>query len=173
MIKQRLQDALNEQINAEIYSSYMYFSMASWFDSISLDGFSHWLRVQALEEMTHVQKISGFLTERSGRALMTAVDAPPTDWASPLACFEEVYEHECKETELINSLMDVALEERDHATVSFLQWFVDEQIEEEANTDAVVQKLKLVEGNRGGLFMLDREMDARTFVMPPELAGMF
>jgi ferritin len=173
MIKQRVQDALNEQINVEIYSSYMYFSMASWFDSISLDGFSHWLRVQALEELTHVQKFSGFLTERSGRALMTAVDAPPTDWASPLACFEEVYDHECKVTELINRLMDVALEERDHATVSFLQWFVDEQIEEEANTDAVVQKLKMVEGNRGGLFMLDREMDTRTFVMPPELAGVF
>jgi len=173
MIKKNVQDAINAQINAEIYSSYMYFSMASWFDSISLTGFSHWLRVQALEELTHVQKMSGYLNERGGRALMKAVDAPPTDWNSPLACFEEVYAHECNVTELINNLMDIALAERDHATVSFLNWFVDEQIEEEANTDAVVQKLKLVEGNKGGLFMLDREMDARTFVMPPELAGVF
>ncbi|MBN2525813.1 MAG: ferritin [Deltaproteobacteria bacterium] len=173
MIKQRVQDALNEQINAEIYSSYMYYSMAAWFDSISLEGFAHWLRVQALEELTHVQKITGYLTERGGRAVMKAVDGPPTDWQSPLACFEEVYAHECKVTELINNLMDVALEERDHATVSFLKWFVDEQIEEESNTDTAVQKLKLVEGNKGGLFMLDREMDARTFVMPPELVGVF
>lgn len=173
MIKQRIQDAFNEQTNAEIYSSYMYFSMASWFDSISLTGFSHWLRVQALEELTHVQKISGFLNERGGRAIMKAVQAPPSDWASPLACFEEIHAHECKVTELINNLMDITLEERDHASVSFLKWFVDEQIEEEANTDAVVQKLKLVEGNKGGLFMLDREMDARTFVLPPDLVGVF
>jgi len=164
---------MNEQINAEIYSSYMYYSMASWFDSKSLDGFAHWMRVQALEELTHVQKLSGYLNDRGGRAIMKGVEAPPSDWNSPLSCFEEVYAHECNVTELINKLMDVALEERDHASVSFLQWFVDEQIEEEANTDAVVQKLKLVEGNEGGLFMLDREMDTRTFVMPTELAGVF
>lgn len=173
MIKKSIQDAINCQINAEIYSSYMYYSMASWFESIALDGFAHWMRVQALEELTHVQKFSHYLSERGGRALMTAVDAPPTDWESPLKCFEEVYEHECKVTGLINQLMDVALAERDHASVSFLNWFVDEQTEEEANTDAVVQKLKLVEGNKGGLFMLDREMDTRTFVMPAELAGVF
>ncbi|MBN2340835.1 MAG: ferritin [Deltaproteobacteria bacterium] len=173
MIKQTVQDALNEQINAEIYSSYMYYAMASYFDSISLDGFSHWLRVQALEELTHVQKIAGYLNERGGRVNMKAVEAPPNEWDSPLACFEAVYAHECKVTELINSLMDLALAERDHATVSFLNWFVDEQTEEESNTDAVVQKLKLVDGNKGGLFMLDREMDARTFVLPAELTGVF
>jgi len=173
MIKQSVQDAINEQINAEIYSSYMYYSMASWFDAMALDGFAHWMRVQALEELTHVQKFSGYLAERGGRAIMKAVDAPPSDWASPLACLEAVYAHECQVTERINNLMDIAQNERDHASVSFLKWFIDEQIEDEANTDSAVQKLKLIEGNQSGLFMLDREMNARTFVMPPELAGVF
>lgn len=173
MINKKIEEAFNEQINAEIYSSYMYYSMASYFASLSLDGFSHWMRVQALEELTHVQKISHYVLERGGRPIMKTVAAPPSDWDSPLACFEAVYEHECEVTQLINGLMDLALELRDHASVSYLNWFVDEQIEEEANTDAVVQKLKLVDNNKGGLFMLDRELDARTFVLPPELNGVF
>lgn len=173
MIKKTMEAAFNDQINEEIYSSYMYYAMAFYFDSKSLDGFSHWMRVQALEELTHVQKISQYLIERGGLPKMKAIDAPPSHWESPLACLSATYEHECKITQLINNLMDLALKERDHASVSFLNWFVDEQIEEEANADAVVQKLKLIEDNKGGLFMLDREIDARTFVLPAELNGVF
>jgi len=173
MIKKSVQDAINKQINAEIYSSYMYYSMAFWFESQNLAGFAHWMRIQALEELMHAQKFAGFVTERGGRVLMAAVDKPPTEWKSPLHCVEEVYKHECKVTALINGLMDLALKEKDHASVSFFNWFIDEQVEEEAGADAIVQKLKLMKDHNGGLFMLDRELDARTFTPLPEIAGAF
>jgi ferritin len=173
MLTQKVQDAINDQLNAELYSAYLYYSMAAYFESISLKGFSHWMRVQALEELTHAQKLFSYLNDRGGRVLMKPIEAPPSEWASPLAVFEEAYAHEVKVTALINQLMDLALAESDHATCNFLQWFVGEQVEEEASADDVVQKLKLVEKTEGGLFLLDQEMDKRTFVPPPELAGVF
>ena len=173
MLDEKVEQGINEQINAELYSAYLYYSMAAYFEGLSLKGFSHWLRVQALEEMTHVQKFFGYLHDRGGRVQLMPIEAPPLEWASPLAEFEEVYAHEVKVTGLINKLMDVALASSDHASTSFLQWFVTEQVEEEATADEVLQKLKLVDKTEGGLFLLDQEMDKRTFTLPPDLAGVF
>ena len=173
MLKQNVQDAINDQINAELYSAYLYYSMAAYFESISLKGFAHWMRVQALEEMSHVQKFFSYINDRGGRVLLAPIEAPPTEWESPLAVFEATYAHEVQVTALINKLMDLAVAESDHASCNFLQWFVGEQVEEEASADDIVQKLKLVNKSEGGLFLLDQEMDKRTFVTPPELAAAF
>jgi ferritin len=168
-----MQDAINEQINAEMYSANLYYSMSAYFESLSLKGFAHWMRVQALEEQTHVQRFADYINERGGRMLMRGIEGPPTQWESPFNVFEEVYAHEVKVTGLINNLMDLALAEKDHASVNFLQWFVGEQVEEEASADEVLQKLKLVDKTEGGLFLLDQELDKRTFVLPPNLVGVF
>ena len=173
MVDPKVEEGINEQINAELYSAYLYYSMAQYFDALSLKGFSHWRRVQALEEMTHVQRFSSYLNDRRGRVVLRPVEAPPSEWESPLAVFEEVYAHEVRVTALINKLMDLVLARSDHASSNFLQWFVKEQVEEEASADEVVQKLKLVDKTEGGLFLLDQEMDKRTFVLPPELVGVF
>lgn len=171
MIKKEIEQAINDQINAEIFSAYLYYSMSAYFDSVSLAGFAHWTRAQALEEMGHANKFFAFLNNRGGRVKLEAIDAPRTQWESPAEVFAGIYEHEVHVTDLINRLMDVAQSNSDHATVNFLQWFVAEQVEEEASADAVVQKLKLVEGTQGGLFMLDRELAARPIALPPELTG--
>jgi ferritin len=173
MLNKEVEQGINDQINAELYSAYLYYSMAAYFEALSLKGFAHWLRVQALEEMTHVQKFYGYINDRGGRVLLAPIEAPPSDWASPLAVFEDVYAHEVKVTGLINKLMDVVLAQSDHASSAFLQWFVNEQVEEEASADEVLQKLKLVDKTEGGLFLLDQEMDKRTFVLPADLAGVF
>ncbi len=173
MLNKDIQDAINKQITAEIYSAHLYYSMAAYFESLSLKGFSHWLRVQALEEMTHVHKFFSYVNDRGGRVLMSAIDGPPTEWQSPLAAFEQVLEHEISVTGLVNQILDLALEKRDHATANFMQWFIAEQVEEEASADEAVQKLKLVDKTEGGLFLLDQEMDKRTFILPPDLQGVF
>ena len=171
MLKKKIEKAINAQINAEAFSAYLYYSMAAYMESLSLKGCSHWLHVQALEEITHVQRFFNYANDRGGRVALGAIEAPQLQWKSPLAAFEAAYKHEIKITGLINKLMDLALKEGDHATVSFLQWFVTEQVEEEASADEVVQKLKLVDKTEGGLFLLDQEMGKRTFVLPPELQG--
>jgi ferritin len=173
MLSKKMNDALNAQINAENFSASMYYSMVAYFESLTLKGFAHWMRVQTLEELTHVQKFFNFINERSGRVILTALDAPPTEWESPLAAFQNAYEHEVKISGMINKLMDLAIKESDHATANFLQWFVGEQVEEEASADEVVQRLKLVEKTEGGIFLLDQEMDKRTFTLPPDLVGVF
>jgi ferritin len=173
MLKPKIESAINEQINAEIYSAYLYYAMAAYFEEQSLTGFSHWLRVQALEELTHVQKFFGYVFERGGHVQFKEVEAPTGGWDTPLAVFQNVYEHEVEVTAKVNALLDLAIAESDHATSNFLQWFVSEQVEEEATADQVVQRLKLVEKTEGGLFLLDQEMDKRTFVLPPDLAGVF
>jgi ferritin len=173
MLDSEIEKAINDQLNAEIYSSYLYYSMAAWFESQSLKGFSHWLRIQALEELTHVQRFYDYVHDRGGRILMQPIDGPRTEWDSPLGCFEDVYAHEVEVTRKMNALLDLAMARSDHATTNFLQWFIAEQVEEEASADEVVQRLKLVEKTEGGLFLLDQEMDKRTFVPPPDLAGVF
>lgn len=173
MLSQKVQDAINDQLNAELYSAYLYYSMAAYFEAISLKGFAHWMRVQALEELTHVQRFSAYVHDRGGRVLVQPIEAPPTEWASPLAVFEATYAHEVEVTGRVNKLMDLAMAESDHASCNFLQWFVGEQVEEEASVDEVVERLKLVDKAEGGLFLLDQEMDKRTFVAPPELVGAF
>ena len=125
------------------------------------------MRVQTQEEMTHVMKIYDFIDERGGRICLKAIDGPPTEWDSPLAAFEAAYEHEQKISGLVNDLVDLAIKEKDHATNSFLQWFVNEQVEEEASADDVVQQLKMVEDAPGGIFLFDRELGQRVFTPPP------
>lgn len=170
MMNQRIEDAFNEQINAETYSAYLYLSMAAYFKSINLDGFSTWMRVQAQEELLHSMKFFDYINERGGTVNLKAVDCPPTRWESPLAAFQEAYRHEQKVTSLINKLVDISLEERDHASNAFLQWFVTEQVEEEASADGVVQQLKLAGDHGGGLFMIDKELGSRVFTYPATLA---
>jgi len=173
MITSTIEEALNQQINAELYSAYLYYAMAAHCESQSLVGCAHYLRVQALEELTHVQKFFAYVHERGGQVRLAAIDAPPSDWESPRALFQAVYEHEEKVTGLVNRLMSLAQSEHDHATCNFLQWFVGEQVEEEASADQVVQRLKLVEQSEGGLFLLDQELNQRTFTAPPDVAAAF
>ncbi len=170
MISKKMQDALNEQVNAELYSAYLYLSMEAFFRSKNLNGFANWMKVQTQEEMAHVMKIYGFIDERGGRIRLKAIEGPPTEWATPLAVFEAVLEHEQKVTGLVNDLVDLAIKEKDHATNSFLQWFVSEQVEEEASADAAIQQLKMVESAPGGMFMFDRELGQRIFT-PPAAEG--
>ncbi len=166
MISEKMQEALNGQLNAEIYSSYLYLSMAAYFQHINLGGFAAWMRVQAQEELVHVMKYYDFINERGGRVVLKPVEGPPAEWESPLAAFEAAYEHEQKVSGLINDLVERALEERDHASNIFLQWFVTEQVEEEDTANGVVQKIKLMGDARGGLFMLDQELGQRIFIPP-------
>jgi ferritin len=170
MIDEKMQEALNKQLNAELYSAYLYLSMSAHFQSVNLGGFANWMRVQAREELLHAMKFYDYVNERGGRVLLSPVDEPPSQWDSPLAAFEHVYQHEQKVTGLINKLVDLAMEARDHATNNFLQWFVSEQVEEEASADEVVQKLKLVGDDPSGLFMIDRELAQRVFVAPATTA---
>jgi ferritin len=170
MISKKMENALNGQVNAEMYSAYMYLSMESYFKSLNLNGFANWMRAQTQEEMMHAMKIYDFINERGGRIILKTIDGPPTKWESPLAVFEATYTHEQKVTGLINDLMDLAIEEKDHATNTFLQWFVNEQVEEEASADELVQQLKMMENAPGGMFMLDRELGQRVFT-PPATEG--
>ena len=161
MLSEKIQTALNEQLNAELYSSYLYLSMSSYFKSINLEGFANWMNVQAREELMHAMKFYDFVLQRGGKVVLKAVEAPPTDWNSSLNVFENALKHEQKVTGLINQLVGLALAENDHATNIFLQWFVTEQIEEEESADYVVQQLKFVDGAKSGLFMMDRELSKR------------
>jgi ferritin len=161
MLNKKVETALNKQINAELYSGYMYLAMSSHFEAANLPGFAAWMKAQAGEELGHAIKMFEFVVERRGSVALDAVDKPPSKWTSPLKTFEAVLEHEQKVTGLINKLADLAAAENDHATGVFLQWFIKEQVEEEASADAIVQKLKLAKDSSGALLMLDRELGKR------------
>jgi len=171
MLSDKMQEALNDQLNAEIYSSYLYLSMEAYFHSKSLTGFANWMRIQTQEELTHSMKFYEFISERGGRVNLKPIDAPPGDWESPLAVFEAGYQHETLVSGRINKLVDLSLAESDHATNSFLQWFVSEQVEEEDSASTVVERIKLVGEAPGGLFLLDQELGQRTFTPPADSAG--
>ena len=162
MLTEKMQKALNGQLNAELYSSYLYLSMNAYFKSVNLDGFANWMYYQAQEELEHSMKFYDFIIQRGGNVQLQQIEAPPSEWSSPLAVFEATFEHEQKVTGLINDLVDVAHEERDHATNIFLQWFVSEQVEEEENVGGVLEQLKLMGDAKGGLFMIDRELAKRS-----------
>ena len=168
MLSGKMEKALNDQIQAEIYSAYLYLSMEAYFQSINLAGFDSWMQVQYQEEMAHAMKFYGFINERGGRVILQAIDAPPDQWDSPLAAFETTLQHEQTVTARINDLVDVAIAERDHATNNFLQWFVAEQVEEEDSANSVIEQIKLF--GDAGLFMLDRELGQRVFT-PPSAAA--
>jgi ferritin len=161
MISKKMQEALNGQINAEMYSAYLYLAMDAYFQSMNFNGFAQWMRVQSQEEMGHAMKIYDFIAERGGRVVLEAIDKPQDEWKSPLAVFEAVYKHEQKVTGLINGLVEIACKEKDHATVIFLQWFVTEQVEEEKNASEIVAKLQLLKDSAGSMYMLDKELGKR------------
>jgi ferritin len=167
MISKKMEKALNEQINAEMYSAYLYLSMESYFRSLDLSGFANWMRVQVQEELMHAMKIYDFVDQRGGRIILKSIAAPQTEWDSPLAVFKATYKHEQKVTGLINELVSLAIKEKDHATNTFLQWFVNEQVEEESSADKIIQQMKMMGNAPGGMFMLDRELGQRVFTPPP------
>jgi ferritin len=162
MLSDKMQDALNGQLNAELYSAYLYLSMNAYFKSVNLDGFANWMYYQAQEELAHAMKFYEFIISRGGRVKLAQIDAPPNSWDSPLAVFEATLAHEQKVTGLINDLVEKALEEHDHASNIFLQWFVSEQVEEEESVGGVLEQLKLMGEAKGGLFMMDRELAKRS-----------
>jgi ferritin len=166
MISEKMQNALNGQINAEFYSAYLYLSMSAFFETKGLKGYANWMRVQYQEELTHAEKLYDFVNEREGRVVLAEISVPPVDWSSPLAAFEEALEHERKISAMINELVDLSLEEKDHATNNFLQWFVSEQVEEEASVGEVRDKMKLAGETGGGMFMIDQELATRVFTPP-------
>lgn len=164
MLNPKVLNAINEQINAEIWSAYMYLSMSAYFASEGLNGFANWMRVQWQEELTHAMKFFDYLVERGEKPVLKPIDGVPEKWNGPLHVMEETLKHEQHVTSLINNLMDVAIEEKDHATKSMLQWFIDEQVEEEANAQELIDSLRLIDGKGHGIFMLDKELKTRQFV---------
>jgi ferritin len=169
MLSEKMEKALNGQVNAEMYSSYLYLSMAAWFSTKNLAGFVNWFKIQALEELYHAMKIYAFIEERGGRVALDTIDKPPAEWDSAVAALENVYSHEQMVTGLINDLVTLSIGEKDHATNNFLQWFVKEQVEEEASAEDVLEKLKLVGEDGQGKFMMDRELAQRAFKIPPDI----
>jgi ferritin len=168
MLKPSLEKALNDQINAEIYSAYMYLSMSAWFDDAGLPGMAKWMKAQYQEEMFHADKFFHYVQERGGRVLLRAIEAPPTEWESALDVFEKTLDHERHVTSLINDLASLSLDERDHATHNFLQWFIAEQVEEEATADELVNQLRMVGKSGHGMLMIDRELGVRSFTPPAQ-----
>jgi ferritin len=161
MISEKMVKALNEQINAELYSAYIYSAMQAYFLSVNLDGFANWMCVQVKEEKTHAEKFYKYINERNGRIELEAIAKPQKDWKNALDVFEAAYKHEQYITGRINSLVELARSEKDYATESLLKWFIDEQVEEEANALKIVETLKMVKDSTGGLLMLDHQMAKR------------
>jgi ferritin len=166
MLDEEMVSAINKQLNAELYSGYLYLSMAAYFESSDLSGFANWMRVQAQEELSHAMKFYDYLVQRGARVILTEIEAPPTEWDTNIAVFEHVYEHEQMVTGLINELVDLAIKLSDHATNNFLQWYVAEQVEEEESASGVLQKVKLAGEDSSGLLMLDQELGTRVFHPP-------
>ena len=161
MLSSVIQDNMNQQINAEFYSAYLYLSMAAHFERENLRGMAHWMQIQAKEEAGHAMKFFKFIVERGGRVTLTSIAAPATTWDSPQAIFDAVYKHERHVTSLINKLVDLVVAEKDHASGVFLQWFVNEQVEEEANASEILHQIKMLGDSKPGLFMLDRQLAQR------------
>ena len=162
-----LETGLNKQINEEMFSSYLYLSMAAYFDSANLPGFVNWMRVQTQEENRHAMMFFDYINRRNGRVLLAKIEAPQIEWKSPLDAFTEAYKHEMHISSRIRALVKQARELNDDSTDNFLQWFVAEQVEEEDATYAVVQQLKLIGTDRAALFLIDRELAARVLPPPP------
>ncbi len=170
MLSSKIEKAFNEQINAEMYSAYLYLSMAAYFEGKNLPGFANWMHVQFKEEWAHAMKFFNFVVERGGRVKLDAIKKPKSDWKNAVDVFNETLEHEKHVTSLIHNLMNLAHQEKDYASVSMLQWFIDEQVEEESSASALLEKLKMIEGKGVGMFMIDNELAARVFVDPNQQA---
>jgi len=170
MLSKKLCNALNKQLNNELYSAYLYLSMSSYAGSIGLKGSANWFMVQYQEEMVHAMKFFSFINSRGEHTDLAAIAAPPAEFPTLLDMFEQTLVHEQSITSSINDLTDLALAEKDHATNIFLQWFITEQIEEEENDRDIIGKLKLIGDNGQGILMLDNELATRVFVPPPTTA---
>lgn len=173
MLSQTIEKALNDQINAELHSGYIYYAMAAYFDHLALGGLAHWMRVQGLEEMGHAQKFYNYVVERGGTVVLQPIAAVPSTWDSVMAVFQATLEHEQYITKRINDLVDLAYKENDHATSVFLQWYVSEQVEEEAHAQEMIDQLELMGADQqegrpkgGGFYMFDRECGKRAFSLP-------
>ncbi len=167
MIQKEIEKELNKQIRLEFESAYLYLSMSSYLSTINLNGFAHWMRLQYEEEQQHAMRMYDYVIERGGRVLLEAITAPQHEWKDIIEIFEHTLQHERGVTERINFMVNLAIDKRDHATVNFLQWFIDEQVEEEANVEDILSQLKLIDGKGTGLFMLDREAKLRVNTPPP------
>jgi ferritin len=161
MLKDNIQKALNKQINDELYSSYLYLAMAAHFETENLNGFAHWMKLQSQEEYGHAMKIYEYVFQRNGKVTLAKIDAPAESWKSIIDVFEEIYSHEQKISASIDAIVGLAFAEKDYATNNFLQWFVGEQVEEEATALYILDKAKLIGDNRNGIFMLDKELGQR------------
>ena len=161
MLPKKIETAMNKQINHELYSSYLYLSMSAYFMGINLEGFAHWMRVQAQEEMMHGIKFFDHILSRDGTPKLDTVKAPETVWKSPFEVCQAVLKHEQFISKSIDTLADLAVAEKDHASTTLLQWFVNEQVEEEANATLLVERVKMVKDSPGGLFMMDRALAQR------------
>jgi ferritin len=164
LLTDRMHKALNAQVQAEFFSAYLYLSMAAYFEDLGLEGMANWMTIQFQEEQSHALKIYRYIIERGGRVELGALEKPEKAWSSPLAAFEAALDHERMISGRIGDLANLAIEEKDHATHNMLQWFISEQVEEEANVDSIVSQLRLIGDQGPGLFMIDREMKGRTFV---------
>ncbi|HOC42882.1 MAG TPA: ferritin [Thermoanaerobaculales bacterium] len=163
----KVEKALNEQIHAEFFSFYLYLSVSAYFSAEHLDGFAHWMKIQAQEELLHAMKLFDYVNERSGSVRLAALEAPQREWASPSVAVEAVLNHERHISARINELVNLANTVKDHATTVVLHWYVNEQVEEEATADTLFHQVRMLEGSPHGLLMLDRELAGRTLSAPP------
>jgi len=161
MLKEKIEKALNKQINDELFSSYLYLAMAAYYETENLNGFAHWMKLQSQEEYSHAMKIYEYVFQRNGKVVLAKIDAPAESWKSIVGVFEEVYNHELKVSASINAIVELAIAEKDYATNNFMQWFVGEQVEEEATALYILEKAKLIGDNKNGIFMLDKELGQR------------
>lgn len=170
MLDKRVEDAINDQLNFELYSAYIYYSMQAWLEDKSFTGMANWMACQVKEEIAHAQIFFNFVNERGGRVILKAIEGPQTEFDSPLAIFQAALEHEQKVTVRINKMLDIANELHDHASIQFLHWFVNEQIEEEDTVGEIIDRLEFADDNRGAVFHIDAELGARVFTLPSPLA---
>ncbi len=166
MISDKMQDALNKQVNEEFFSAYMYLAMSAYCNTIGLPGFANWMRMQYEEEIMHVTKMYDYIMDQGGVVELKAIKQPDREYGTPLAVFERTLEHEQLVTNLIHRLMDLAVDERDYATQTFLQWYVTEQVEEEANVNDILSPLRMVGDDKGGLMMIDQQLATRPAPTP-------
>lgn len=166
MLKDNLEELINDQMNFERYSGYVYLSMAAYADARGLAGFSNWFKVQNDEELFHAQKMYEYLLQKGGRPLWNEIPKPPQEWSNMTEVFEEVLKHEQLVTDRINKIMDKAVKISDYSTRAFLDWFINEQVEEEANAQDLLSKLSFIQEESQGMLMLDKELSARTFTPP-------
>ncbi len=161
MISEKMLAALNNQLNAELFSSYLYLSMAAYLETTPFEGMAHWMKEQSKEEYGHGMKFYNYIVEVGKRVKLEALETPKFEWESPLDVFEAALEHELKITKMINDLVKLSREENDYATEAFLNYFVNEQVEEVSSVTKIIDKFKAIGDSKGGLFYLDKELKKR------------